>query len=69
MTYLESYKQCNTADELISVVRRDAMIAMMINPDRIKPIEKAMNEVINERGWHTEIDGFTDAIKSASTTS
>lgn len=45
MTYKESYKQCNTIDEL---KQTEIAIFLGANPDRIRAIENAMNERANE---------------------
>ena len=56
MTYLESYRQCNTLKELINRVKADTKVAIFLgsNPDRIKAIENAMNEREKELGGDTE---------------
>ena len=51
MTYLESYQQCKTKEELIEKVNKDAHFAIIVNHDRIPYIEKAMTSVADERGW------------------
>jgi hypothetical protein len=43
--------QCNTFEEMEEVVKKDTSIALLINPDRIHSIEKAITEVCNEKGW------------------
>lgn len=50
MTYKERYSQCNTIDELKQIAIKDTEIALFLgaNPDRIKAIEDAMNERVNE---------------------
>lgn len=55
MTYLESYRLCKTKEELVSKVNKDAHFAIIVNHDRIPPIEKAMTIVAEERGW--DLDG------------
>lgn len=62
MTYLESYQKCKTKEELAEKVKGDAVIAMLINPARIKPIEDALNKVADERGW--EMDESVTGLKS-----
>jgi len=57
MTYLESYEQCKTKEELIKKIKKDVHYAMFFNPDRITPIEKAMNIVAEKRGW--DLDGIS----------
>ena len=51
MAYKESYMQCDTLDELKKVVESDVIRAMLTNSDRVTAIEKAMSEVIKEKGW------------------
>ena len=53
MTYKESYMQTTSLKELMEKVEKDCTIALFLigNPDRIKVIENAMNEVIKEKGW------------------
>lgn len=50
MTYKESYKQCNTIDELKQMAIKDTEMAIFLgaNPDRIRAIENAMNERADE---------------------
>ena len=50
MTYKESYKQCNTIEELKRMALKDTEIAIFLgaNPDRIRAIETAMNERADE---------------------
>jgi len=49
MTYKESYEGYETCKELMEEVVRDIGIAMLMNPDRLKPIKKACEEVVNEK--------------------
>lgn len=51
MTYKEYYKQCNALEELEEVVKKDISIALLLNPDRVAVIKRAMNEVVTEEGW------------------
>ncbi len=55
MTYKESYMQCDTLEDLEKEVRNDMSIAIMINTDRIKIINEAVEEVCKEKGWKCEI--------------
>ena len=45
--------QTTSLKELMEKVEKDCTIALFLigNPDRIKVIENAMNEVIKEKGW------------------
>ncbi len=51
MTYLESYRQCKTVEEIKQKAVQDTKVAIFIgnNLDRIKAIEDAMNQAIAER--------------------
>lgn len=51
MTYLESYRKTTSLDELRTIAISDTKIAIFLgnNPDRIKAIEDAMNNVIEEK--------------------
>ena len=51
MTYIESYRQCKTVEEIKQKAVQDTKIAIFIgnNPDRIKAIEDAMNQAMAER--------------------
>jgi len=51
MTFKEAYMQCKTFENLDRMVKRDTKFAMVLNPDRLRVIEKAMSETINEKGW------------------
>ena len=54
MTYKESYMKLSSFSELTDRVKADVKIALFLggNPDRIKAIEDAMNEVATEKGWN-----------------
>lgn len=54
MTYYEKYQFCNTLSELKEEAVKDTKVAVFIgsNPDRIKAIEDAMNDVAREKGWN-----------------
>ena len=56
MTYKESYMQATSLEDLMEKVKKDSTIALFFirNPDRIKAIENAMNEVIKQKGWDGE---------------
>ena len=53
MTYKEAYMRSSSFSELKDKVKSDVKIALFLggNPDRIKAIEDAMNEVATEKGW------------------
>ena len=52
MTYKEYFMKCETIEELLKEVKEETTFAIVLNnPDRVKVIEKAMNEVINEKNW------------------
>ena len=46
MTYKESYMSCQSWDELQEKMKEDIAVAMVINPDRIKVIKSAGEEVL-----------------------
>lgn len=55
MRYIDAYRLCKSCHELCEVMKRDVGIAMFLgNPDRVKKIEDAFNEVVRERGWENE---------------
>lgn len=49
MTYKESYLQFESLNDLKAEIAKDIVIATYINPDRLKMIEEAATEVINEK--------------------
>ena len=50
MTYKESYEKCKTLQELEDEVQRDIIMAGIIgNPDRVKTIKEAAEEVANRK--------------------
>lgn len=53
MTYKEAYSKAKDIDELKSMAKQDAKVAVFLggNPDRLKAIEDAVNEIANQRGW------------------
>lgn len=55
MTYKESYMKCNTLEELKKEVQSDMATAIMINTDRIKVINEAVEEVYKVKGWKCKI--------------
>ena len=56
MTYKEAYSKARSLDHLKSMVKHDTTVAIFLgnNPDRIKAIEKALNETVTEKGWSEE---------------
>lgn len=58
MTYKEAYMRLSSFSELTDMVKADIQIALFFggNPDRIKAIEDAMNEVATEKGWEDNPD-------------
>lgn len=55
MRYIDAYRLCKSCHELCEAMKRDVRIAMFLgNPDRVKKIEDAFNEVVKERGWENE---------------
>jgi hypothetical protein len=51
MTYLDKYRKCKSVGEIIAEAKRDVKVALFIggDPDRLKAIEEAVNEAIDER--------------------
>ena len=47
MTYKEAYMKCNTLAELEKEIEKDVAIARMLNPDRLRFIKAAGEEVAN----------------------
>jgi len=57
MTYYEKFLSAKTEEQLKSMMKQEAEIALFFlggNPDRIKAIEDAGNRVSDEKGW-TEV--------------
>ena len=57
MTYKEAYRECVTEAEATAMAERDAKLCLLLmggNPDRLKAIEDAFNEVAKEKGWRTD---------------
>lgn len=52
MTYHERYQTAQDEDDLLAMIKDDAIVAVFLgnNPDRIKAIEDAGNKVAYERG-------------------
>lgn len=56
MTYLEAYRTCKSFKEFDDMMKTDVKIALFYgNKDRIKAIEKAIDAIIKEKGWESEI--------------
>jgi hypothetical protein len=51
MTYEERFMTAKTFDELKDMAVESAKVAMFLNPDRLKPIEEALNKVAEAKGW------------------
>ena len=49
MTYKESYEEFTDCKSLMEKVIRDIKIALIFNPDRIKCIKIACDEVVNDK--------------------
>ena len=49
MTYEEAYRECKTAEELLSMVNTDIIMAAVFNGDRIPVIRKMAEKVLNEK--------------------
>ena len=49
MTYEESYRKCETLEELEKMISEDIIIASMFNNDRIQIIKKVAEKVANEK--------------------
>jgi hypothetical protein len=56
MTYKESYQKCKSIEELRQEVVKDIAYAQMINPDRMKDIVSACEEVANEKFGEEKIN-------------
>ena len=56
-TYYEVYSKCNTEKEMITKMKDDTLVAVLLgsNPDRLKAIEDAGNKVSAEKGWDENI--------------
>lgn len=56
MTYYERYQTAQDKEDLLDMMKDDAIVAMFLgnNPDRIKAIEDAGNRVAKEKGWNDE---------------
>lgn len=51
MTYEEKYMTFDNPEDLRKEALKDAAFARFWNPDRLEPIEDAMNKVAKLRNW------------------
>jgi epoxyqueuosine reductase QueG len=49
MTYKEHFMKCETMEELLKEAKEEISFAMVLNPDRVKVIKKAVEEVMTEK--------------------
>ena len=56
MTYKESYQNCESLEDLRQEVVSDIVYAKMVNPDRIRHIVSACEEVANEKFGEEKIN-------------
>jgi hypothetical protein len=49
MTYKEYFMKCETMEELLKEAKEEISFAMVLNPDRVKVIKKAVEEVMTEK--------------------
>lgn len=49
MTYKEYFMKCETMEELLKEAKQEICFAIVVNPDRVKVIKKAVEEVIAEK--------------------
>lgn len=57
MTYEEAYMNCKSKAEFREMLKRDVIFAELINKDRLKPIEEAVNKVCEVHpDWSDEYD-------------
>ena len=49
MTYKESFMKCETMEELLKEAKQEIAFAIVLNPDRVKVIKKAVEEVMAEK--------------------
>lgn len=56
MTYKESFMKAESFSQLEKMTKEATSVAIFLggNPDRLKAIEDALNEVANEKGWNDE---------------
>lgn len=55
MTYKEAYMKCNTLEELEKEIKNDISIARILNPDRLRIIKAAGEEVANLKFGEKEV--------------
>lgn len=62
MTYKEAFMQAETVEDLIDMVKHECHVAVFLLSDnvRLKNIEKAANEVIDEKGWDISQEKYDD---------
>ena len=60
MTYEEKYMTFDNPEDLRKEVFKDAAFARFWNPDRLKPIEDAMNKVAKLRNWGLVVNEIED---------
>ena len=48
MTYYEAYQKLDTIEAVMQAAKQDTLVALFLNPDRVRPIEDAMNKRIAE---------------------
>lgn len=49
MTYKEIFMMCETMDELLKEAKQEISFAIALNPNRVKAIKEAVEEVIAEK--------------------
>lgn len=49
MTYKESYLACDSEEEILKKVEHDVLVALFINPDRVKIIKQHAEEALAEK--------------------
>lgn len=53
MTYYNMYREIKSKEELVNKMKQDIKIACVVryNPNRLKVIKDAYNQIIRERNW------------------
>ena len=49
MTYKEYFMKCETMEEFLKEAKQEICFAIVVNPDRLKAIKKAVEEVMAEK--------------------
>ena len=49
MTYREHFMKCETVEELLKEAKEEISFAMVLNPDRVKFIKEAVEEVLAKK--------------------